>query len=234
MNKNIIKFFLVFVFVILASGCSVQYTLSLNEDSSINETIVATEMTKRLESRTKLKGNQAINYVANMFTTDISRYSMSTKEEGTNTIVTSSAAYDDLNDFTSKFNSDIFDKHVITKDGDNVTITIDQKVKLGGDSPSTPIYDNIDVIIKLPFEVTDSNATEVSKKEYKWSFKKEEELKSIKLTYKEDKIKDKVNVTINDKKYNFEYWYIIVGVIVIFIIALVSIVLVKNKKNNVV
>ena len=211
MNKNIIKFFLVFVFVILASGCSVQYTLSLNEDSSINETIVATEMTKRLESRTKLKGNQAINYVANMFTTDISRYSMSTNEEGTNTIVTSSAAYDDLNDFTSKFNSDIFDKPVITKDGDNVTI-----------------------IIKLPFEVTDSNATEVSKKEYKWSFKKEEELKSIKLTYKEDKIKDKVNVTINDKKYNFEYWYIIVGVIVIFIIALVSIVLVKNKKNNVV
>ena len=132
------------------------------------------------------------------------------------------------------FNSDIFDKPVITKDGDNVTITIDQKVKLGGDSPSTPIYDNIDVIIKLPFEVTDSNATEVSKKEYKWSFKKEEELKSIKLTYKEDKIKDKVNVTINDKKYNFEYLYIIVGVIVIFIIALVSIVLVKNKKNNVV
>lgn len=234
MNKNIIKIFLVFIFVILASGCSVQYTLSLNEDSSINETIIATEMTKRLESRTKLKGTQAVNYIANMFTSDISRYSMSTKEEGTNTIVTSSAVYDDLNDFTSKFNSDIFDKPIITKDGDNVTITINQNEKLGGDSPSTPIYDSIDVIIKLPFEVTDNNATEVSKKQYKWSFKKEEELKSIKLTYKENVIKDKVNIKVNNKTYNFEYWYIIIGVIVIFIVALVSIILIKNKKNNVV
>lgn len=234
MNKNIIKILLIFIFIIFTSGCSVEYTLSINEDLSVNENVVATEVTNRLESRTKLKGTQAVNYIANMFIKDSSKYTLTTNEDGKNTVVKANAVYDNLDDFSNQFNNDIFDKPIITKDGDNVNITINQNTKLGGDSPSTPIYDNIDVVINIPFEVIDTNATIIGKNQYKWSFEKEEELKSIKLTYKENTIKNKININVNNKKYSFEYWYIILGCVVIFIIILVSVIFIKNKKNNVV
>ena len=62
-----LKKFIFLCLVLLLSGCSVEYDLTLNDDFTVSEKVVATEKTKRMEALTKQKGKQAVNYLYNMF-----------------------------------------------------------------------------------------------------------------------------------------------------------------------
>lgn len=234
MNRNKIKILIVFIFIIFTSGCSAEYSLSLNEDSSVNEVVTATERTDRLESKTKLKGAQAVNYIYNMFVANDDNYTLSYSENNSNTIAKVNATYSSIDDYANIFKSDIFDNIVISRDEDYVTITTKQLQLLGGDSPITPMYDSIDIIIQIPFEVTENNADSVEGNKYIWKIRKDGELKDINITYKQDEIPNKINIKINDNKYNFEYWYIVVIIFALILVSIVAVVLIKNRKNNVV
>lgn len=234
MNKQKLKVFLILIFILFTSGCTVQYNLSINEDFSINEVVTATERTNRLESRTKLKGSQSVNYLFNMFTDGDGRYSLNTKVKDSDTIAVVNATYKDIDEYSNEFSNDIFDNVIVTRDEDYVTININQKVALGGSSPSTPIYDSIDVIIDIPFNVIDHNAKDVNGHIYKWEIRKDEKIQNIRITYKEDDIPNQININVNGKNYNFQYWYIILGIVSICIICFIMIILIKNKRNNIV
>lgn len=234
MYKNKSKIFLILIFIIFTSGCSAQYNLSINEDSSINEVIIATERTDRLEARTKLKGEQAVNYLFNMFTKENDRYSLNTKIKDFDTIATVSSTYKDIDEYARTFSNDIFDDVLVSKEGDYITINVNQKVELGGSSPTTPIYDSMDITIEVPFNVIDHNAKYVNGNLYKWEIRKNNGLQNIRITYKNEDIPNEVNIKVNDKKYNFEYWYIVVGIFSLLVISLVMFVLIKNRKNNIV
>ena len=54
-----IKIFIFLCLILLLSGCSVEYDLTLNDDFTVSEKVVATEKTKRMEALTKPKGKQA-------------------------------------------------------------------------------------------------------------------------------------------------------------------------------
>ncbi len=229
----IFKFLFVFCLLLFTSGCSIDYNLTINEDSSINENIIASEQTDRMEARTKLKGEQAINYLYNMFVPN-DEYSLDYKEENNTTEATVSYVYENIDEYISKFSSDVFDKINIAKDNDKITIYANQKQKLGGYGSSSLIYDEINVNIKIPFDVINSNADNVKGNVYTWNINKDSEVKTIEITYKDKSIKNKATVSINDKKYNFSYEYLILGVGVVLILSIVIFVMINNKKNNVV
>lgn len=233
MLKNKLRIIFIFIFIIVTSGCSVQYNISINEDLSVNENVIATEKTNRLESRTKLKGSQAVNYLFNMFSKDKDKYLFNYDDDGSDTTANASATYNSIEDYAKDFSNDIFDDIIITRDEDYVTINANQKVALGGNSPTTPIYDSIDVTIEVPFKVVDNNAKTVNGNKYTWEIRKNENLSDIKLTYIEEDIKDEINISVNDKKYSFEYSYIVIAAIGIIILIAVMIILIKSKKNNV-
>ena len=57
-----LKIFIFLCLVLLLSGCSVEYDLTLNDDFTVSEKVVATEKTKRKEDahgRYKLKNNRS-------------------------------------------------------------------------------------------------------------------------------------------------------------------------------
>lgn len=228
-----IKILMLLIFIFLVSGCSVEYNLNINEDSSINEEVVAYENTNRLESKTRLKGEQACNYLYNMFKRDNEDISVNYSEKNSVTYGTARTIHKDIDDFASKFSSDIFEKVEVLRNEDEITITTVQKDKLGGDSVTSYIYDDIEINITIPFKVTEHNADSVSKNTYTWKINKDQEEKTIKIVYKDNELPNRASITINNTKYNLKYEYFIIGGIAFIILGIVLFVFIKSKKNNV-
>lgn len=221
------------IFVFLLSGCSVEYNLVINEDSSINEEVIASENTNRLEAKTRLKGTQACNYLYNMYKRENENISIDYTEDGSTTYGTARTIHNDIDDYASKFSSDIFENVELMKNDDEITITAVQKDELENDSSTSYIYDDIKVNITIPFVVIQNNADSISGNTYTWLIKKDENRKTIELTYNDKVLPNSANIEINNNKYNLKYEYFIIGGIVLIVLVIVIIIFIKNKKNNV-
>lgn len=229
-----IKVFMFLFLILLLSGCSVEYDLTLNDDLTVNEKVVATEKTKRMESYTRQKDKQAINYLFDMYKRPNEDISITSRENNSDTIAVALTQHDSIEDYASKFKSDIFDEVKITKDNDVITFKAVQSNLLSSDGTSNLLYDDVKINISIPFEVVKNNADSVSKNTYTWNINKSSEYKTIEFSYKENIKKDKINVSVNNKVYNINYGVVIAVSIVIIIGAIVLFVYIKNKKNNVV
>ena len=227
-----IKIFIFLCLVLLLSGCSVEYDLTLNDDLTVSEKVVATEKTKRMEALTKQKGKQAVNYLYDMFKRNSEDITLTSREDDYNTYATVITSHEDINDYASKFSSDVFDNVNVTKDGNIITFSAEQKELLSSDTNYSLLYDDITVNITIPFEVTSNNADKVNGNTYTWNIKKDADYKTIKFSYKEGSKKDEVNINVNNETYNIHYGVIIVIGLVIIIGSIVLFVYIKNKKNN--
>lgn len=229
-----LKIFIFLCLVLLLSGCSVEYDLTLNDDFTVSEKVVAIEKTKRMEALTKQKGKQAVNYLYNMFKRNGEDITLTSRDDDYNTYATTITSHDDINDYASKFSSDVFDNINVTKDGNIITFSTTQKELLSSDTNYSLLYDDITVNITIPFEVTSNNADKVNGNTYTWNIKKDSDYKTIEFSYKEGNKKDEVNINVNNETYNIHYGVIIVIGLVIIIGSIVLFVYIKNKKNNVV
>ena len=228
-----LKIFIFLCLVLLLSGCSVEYDLTLNDDFTVSEKVVATEKTKRMEALTKQKGKQAVNYLYNMFKRNGEDITLTSREDDYNTYATAIISHEDINDYASKFSSDVFNNVNVTKDGNIITFSTEQKELLSSDTNYSLLYDDITVNITIPFEVI-SNADKVNDNTYTWNIKKDSDYKTIEFSYKEGNKKDEVNINVNNETYNIHYGVIIVIGFVIIIGSIVLFIYIKNKKNNVV
>lgn len=229
-----IKIFIFLCLVLLLSGCSVEYDLTLNDDLTVSEKVVATEKTKRMEALTKQKGKQAVNYLYDMFKRNGEDITLTSREDDYNTYATVITSHEDINDYASKFSSDVFDNVNVTKDGNIITFSAEQKELLSSDTNYSLLYDDITVNITIPFEVTSNNADKVNGNTYTWNIKKDSDYKTIEFSYKEGNKKDEININVNNETYNIHYGVIIAVGLVIIISSIVLFVYIKNKKNNVV
>lgn len=229
-----IKIFIFLCLVLLLSGCSVEYDLTLNDDLTVSEKVVATEKTKRMEALTKQKGKQAVNYLYDMFKRNGEDITLTSREDDYNTYATAITSHKDINDYASKFSSDVFDNVNVTKDGNIITFSAEQKELLSSDTNYSLLYDDITVNITIPFEVTSNNADKVNGNTYTWNIKKDSDYKTIEFSYKEGNKKDEINISVNNETYNIHYGVIIAVGLVIIIGSIVLFVYIKNKKNNVV
>lgn len=232
--KKKIKILLTLLVIFFMTGCSVEYNLNINEDSSVNEEVIASEKTDRLEQRTKLKGDQATNYLFNMFTRPNEDIKFTTNVKNYNTYGIARTVHNNINEYSSKFSSDVFDNIEIINNDDLVTIIANQKESLSKGSSSSLLYDDIVINITVPFIVEDHNADKVLGNKYTWNIKSNEELKSIKISYKDKEFSNRANIKINNKNYSFKYEYIIIGVIVLIVVLIIISVFRNSKKNNVV
>lgn len=229
-----IKIFIFLCLILLLSGCSVEYDLTLNDDLTVSEKVVATEKTKRMEALTKQKSKQAVNYLYDMFKRNGEDITLTSREDEYNTYATAITSHDDINDYASKFSSDVFDNINVTKDGNIITFSAEQKELLSSDTNYSLLYDDITVNITIPFEVTSNNADKVNGNTYTWNIKKDSDYKTIEFSYKEGNKKDEVNINVNNETYNIHYGVIIVIGFVIIIGSIVLFVYINNKKNNVI
>lgn len=231
--KNKYKLFLIIICLLL-SGCSVKYNLTINEDLTVNEKIEAIEKTKRMESYTRQKGKQSVYYLYDMYKRPNENINFNYREQENNTYGTAMTKHNSIDEYASKFKSDVFNNISIVREDNVVMFKTTQKELLSSTGNMSLIYDNIVVNIIIPFKVIKSNADNVNKNIYTWNINKSNKYKTIEFSYEENNKKNNVNIKINEKSYNINYAYIILISFIIFILLIIIFIYIKNKKNNMV
>lgn len=224
---------ILFVFIIfMLSGCSVEYNLYVNEDKTVSEKVYAEEKTNKLESLTRTKGDQAITYIYNMYKREGEDINLSNQSSKDTTKVLATTYHNNIEEYTSKFTSDVVKKANVTKSDSVVTLLLNQNQKLDSDESYSLIYDSIKVNINIPFKVLEHNADAVSGNTYTWNINRNSDLKNIKISYDEEKIRNKTSIKINDKTFNINYGIIAGSVIIVLVLLISLFVYINNKKHN--
>ena len=229
--KNIKKI-IFFSFILFLTGCSVDYKLTINKDSTINEKVVAKENTNRMKSKTNLDEKQSVTFLTNIYNRNKLDIKTSTKSDNYNTEVTAFLSYDSIEKYRDNFSSDVIKKVKVNRDGDIVTLIAKQNVKLDSNASRSLIYDDITVQIEVPFVVIDNNADQVDGNIYTWYIKKDKDVKTIRIKYKDKEIKNSIKINVKNKDINIKYEVIFSAVIVLFLGFIFIILNYKNKKNN--
>lgn len=229
--KNIRRVILICSLFIL-TGCSIEYNLSINEDLSVKEKIIASEETNRMEAMTKSKGDNAVNYIYDMFKRNDERVSLSSRNQSKKTYTTAVKSHKDIESYSKDFKSDVFQKVNIKKENDIVTFTANQTKPLGNNQSYSLIYDDITLTMYIPFKVIENNADTVSGNTYIWKIKNDGKLKYIKIKYNEGMKKNAFNLKINNKVLNIDYAIIGISGIILVLLIIFIVVAIKNKKNN--
>ena len=227
-----IKKILLVCCIFILTGCSVEYNLTIYDDGSVIEKVAAQEETKKMESLTRLKGKQAVNYLYSIYKdSKSSSIITNTNSSMTKSVVTES--YDNINDYIEKYSSDLFGDIIHNKDESIESISTKQKYSLKKGASYSPIYDDVVINITIPYKVIKNNADVVRNNTYTWKIGKDD-LKSIELSYDTQKLANKANITINGNTYSFNYGIIIVCIFILVVISIIIFVYFKNKKSNIV
>ncbi|MBQ3475506.1 MAG: hypothetical protein IJH20_04990 [Bacilli bacterium] len=227
-----IKMFLLLLVIFLVTGCSVEYNLTINKDLSVNEKVIASDNTIRLKINTNLNEKDAVNYLYKMFDREGLQTQISTITDSGNTISTVTGKHKSLENYVNNFTSDVFRYIDYQEDGDIITLTMNQSEKVGRDRSNTLLYNNIKVVIDLPFKVKEHNADEVRYSKYTWNIDENEGLKTIRISFDKNALRDEQKITIGGKTFNIKYQYIALFIICLILGIIFIVVLINNKKNN--
>ncbi len=202
--------------LILCSGCSATYKITINDDGSVNETLAASEDTEFFSNYPNSSVGRVVGNILEPYlnTLNSKEYSVSTNIQETKGGATISKKYDSIesyiknsilyNQFTNKIN--------YSTDGDKVTISAKGAFEKNTQEIGVFNVNSSDIIIELPYKVLENNADEVDGKIYIWKFdEKDTNIREIKLVYDKSKI-------YNDTSY---LTYIAIGVIILFLAGMV-------------
>jgi hypothetical protein len=233
MKKN--KIILLILVTLLFSGCTVNYSLYINDDLSVNESVTASENSYDLKTTTGQDPKVAASSLYDLYKIKGVKYDISTVSDDSETSSVVTSSFDSLEDYQEHFKSDIVNEVSVTNKDGIITIEYKQDVPLTEYASKALIYDSIEVNIEVPFKVTKHNADSVKGNTYTWNIKKDGELKDIKITFnsKETNLSKKINI-LGFFEINIKYSVLFVVGLIVIALAIVGLVYRKSKKNNIV
>ena len=126
----------------------------------------------------------------------------------------------------------MFEEVNITKNGDIVTITLDQSKELSSTSNKSLVYDDVTVKFNIPFKVTNHNADSAARGVYTWHIKKDEKLKHITLSYDESVYKKAKIFKLGKTEFSIKLEVFAIGLILFISLLITTVVVVNNRRNN--
>ena len=225
MKKKII---FVILMLVLLSGCKAKYSLKINKDGSVDETLVATETPEYFDTYKHTSVGKVISYVIMPYIDVLN----DKKYEVTNNVninsdsgVTVKKKYNSFKDYigNSVIYSQFTDKINYEENGDKVSISLTGKFSSSDQNQSyVPIKDG-KVSITVPYKVTDSNADKVDGNTYIWLFDNNKgEEREIRISYTKSKL---LNL-------DFNYSAIIIVALIVILAIFAFVVYTKYKKSN--
>lgn len=222
--------FLFLLLLFLLTGCTVNYNLEISEDLSLSENVEAIENTITMQTNTNLVGEDAVNYLYEMFAPSDLEFTSS--KDDNNTTGISNRTFSSFKEYKETFSTDVFNEVNIKKENNIYTFTANQSNKLDDSGSESLIYDEININLTIPFKVTQNNADEVNGNVYTWNIRKNQSLKNIIVSFDKNTPITSSSIVIGDKVFNYKLIVslIILGLFIIFlfIIFIIS----KNRKNN--
>ena len=221
------KLLFVFLIVILLTGCKAKYSLKINKDGSVEETLVATEPPEYFDAYSHTSVGKVISYVITPYI-DI----LNEKKYEVNNIVnvnTDSGAtvkkkYSSFKEYigNSVIYSQFTDKINYEENGDTVNISIKGRFSASTQNQAyVPVKDG-KITITVPYKVLDNNADHVNGNEYTWIVENNKgQEKEIRLSYTKSKLRN----------LDFNYSAIIV-IVIIIVVCFVGLVFFNKFKNS--
>ncbi len=223
------KFLFIIFIIILCSGCRAEYNLTINDDLSVEENVLATEDEEFFEEYEKSSMGRVVGFILEPYLDTLNENGYVTNSHITSARsgATISKHFDSVEDYANNtiFASQYSDKVNYSKDGNQITLSIKgQFSKAEQDQTRFPI-DEAAISIKLPFKVIENNADKVNGDVYTWLFDENDtKEREIKIIFDKSKIKKDIN-----------YWYvgIVIGIIILLIVLFMVYNKVRSKRDNV-
>lgn len=215
--RKYLKFIIVFIVVLISTGCSGNYNLNINEDLTVKEELNLTLVDgSKLYSKTTKIFEEA-NIPKDNYTVSITNGDVEIKYEET---------YSSIEDYilNSKVYHQLFNEIEYNITSNYIDLYVDGNIK--GQNNYTELngtnltdFDVIQVNVSNPFKVNFTNAEIENNNIYTWTIKKEDASKKFQMQFKPS-----LNV--------FPYREVIVGIVIVLVIVIMSIIIVRRFKKS--
>ena len=214
--KKVLKIFFVSVLIILLTGCSGNYNLTINSDLSINE-----ELDISINNQ-----NDAYQKTLNIFEeNEVERDKYNVVIVDNEVKINYKDKFSSIEDYilNSKIYHQLFDKIQYNKDSDNIDLYIDQNLKLKNNynllnGTNLNDIDIIQINVTNPFKVKETNSEIVTDKVYTWTIKNTDIEKKISMKFK----------SVLDE---FPYRAVILGIVIFVVLIIFGIILLRKYKK---
>ncbi len=221
------KLILIMLMMLFLSGCTVKYNLTIDEKGKVTEKATAMQDSSFFEEYENSSIGRVVGFLIEPYADKLNENNYNTEaivltNEGGADI---SKEYSDVSEYASNtiLVSQFADKVNYSLDGSNVTLSVKGKISASEQDQEVIPIDSTDVVIALPFKVSDNNADEVINNKYIWHLKAGEE-REIKITYNKDKIA---------KDINYPVIFLVIGIIIVIVIAGFYVYNIKNKSEEI-
>lgn len=232
------KKILIFVLLLLLTGCDVKYDLTItNKEKVIEEFKVYIDNEQIKEENSDIK--DYLNYYANLYKSNqgYERFKISTKKSNPQSYFKISNSYSSLDSYISSLSyKSMFNSATIERVGDYITFTSSanaylQNIKNDEIISEDSKYDSFKISIKFYNEVTSSNAEEVDKNNniYTWIVSEDSATDYI---YFRIGPKVKYNVIIKDYIKNNLAGIVVITSTIVLLSGIILYIVIKSKKNN--
>ncbi len=204
-----------FFMIFLCVGCKANYTLEIDKDGKVKESVNITENAEFFERYTNSSTGRVISFILEPYIDVLNEndYDFSNYISDENSGVSIKKNYDSIDDYVNKniFYTQFTNKINLSKDGKKVSINFKGNFSSSGQDQSRVPVNDATITIKLPFKVIENNADSVDGQNYTWIFKNNnEEEREIKIVYDSSKITKE-----SDSTLVFIFLGVIVGLLVI-------------------
>lgn len=224
------KLYLIFIcLLILCSGCTADYTLTINEDFTVKESFTAMETAEFYNEYKNSSVQKVIGFILepNLEYLNENGYQVDQVINKKDAGAKIEKTYDSIDEFKrdSKLPNQIASNWSYVDNGDTVTLTIKGALNQDEqDQDGRYVIDEARVKIVVPFEVINHNADSNNDNTYTWDFDAKSGEKEIAITFNKMKKVDKGE----------EPPYIIFGIIVVIVLILGIVIysIIQGNKNR--
>ncbi len=227
MKKN---FILLLFFVMLCCGCEANYTLRINEDLTVSETLSATEPAEFFLQYENSSVQRVVGFILepNLEVINANKYQVGYINDSDKGGATLTKNYNSLEEYVknTKISEQFGNEITYTKNGDETTLSITGSFSVDEQDQETGYkVQTAKISIVVPFEVTNHNADSYDKDSntYTWNFDENSEERTLTLTF---------NQAMKEEESN---WYVYAGIGLVVVLIGVYVVLTivnQNKQRN--
>jgi ABC-type glycerol-3-phosphate transport system permease component len=228
--NNAVKISVIFFFILLLSGCDVEYNLTIDKDLNFTEEITAFYDHSYFDDLKYITKEEQLRSLVLSFNDELQNspyeYSIINNKDGGGILL--EAKYDGINTFreNSKIAAYKFKKYDLTQNGNIITLTTSSPYYYVEQDQERPPIKKLTVNITLPFIVTSNNADKVNGNTYSWIIGEHYD-KTINLTFDKTKLTNHFNIL------GISISYITIGVIgTLLVIAMIAFILYRVNFNN--
>lgn len=220
------KKIVILAFLLLLTGCTAEYNISINEDLSISETAYCYGDSDMFDTYYMTTRSNVLGEILDVYTDGLKENGYEYElMEGTNPYVVLSRKYSDIGDYVNKtiLLNDYFDEIKYTKNGDILKIETVGFHPNEENDPNRFYITNLDIAITSSYKVINHNATKIDDNTNTYHFEIKEDTEDFKIILELD----------TTKKFNpLEKTYLTIIITVLIIIAAWIMVFVLNKKKK--